>query len=103
MKALPFLAALFIAGAALAHGQHQWVADGQYRSVADNTLCCGNNDCTHVAKEDVKLVGDEWQIRLGPAVVTIPRNEAQWSEDGKYSVCIWGGKVKCFFIPPVGV
>ena len=39
----------------------------------------------------------------GDNVVTIPQREAQWSEDGKYSVRIWGGKVKCFFIPPVGV
>lgn len=94
---------VLLASMAYAHGPHQWVQDGGYLSKTDGTLCCGEHDCHHLAREQIHNVNGQWSFTLGGVEWQVPPGEVQWGEDGQYSACIWGGKVKCFFIPPNGV
>ena len=104
MKRLLAAAGLaLVASVAYAHGAHKWVQEGGYRSLVDHTLCCGENDCHHIAREDIRNVNGQWSFVLGGVEWQVPPGEVQWGEDGEFSACIWGGKVKCFFIPPQGV
>ena len=102
MKALPFLAALFLACAALAHGPHKWVQEGNYRSVVDGSPCCNEHDCHHLDPRGVRLIAGRWFFEYDGQQYAVPAGEVQWGEDGQYSACIWGGKVRCFFVPPDG-
>ena len=102
MKAFAILLLMLVPAVALAHGPHKWVLDGLYRSIVSNELCCGEHDCVHLARQDVRQIGGNWTFVLDGTLWTVPAGEVQWGEDGQYSVCIWGGKVKCFFVPPDG-
>lgn len=104
MRAAFCAVALLLASAvAYAHGPHQWVQDGGYRSVSDGSLCCGEHDCHHLDRANIRNVAGQWFFTLGGIEWAVPPGEVQWGEDGQYSACIWGGKVKCFFVPPNGV
>lgn len=102
VKAFLVIAALALAGTAYAHGPHKWVLEGLYRSIVSNELCCGEHDCHHLDRHDVRLIDGQWFFTLAGQEWAVPRGEVQWGEDGQYSACIWGGKVKCFFVPPQG-
>ena len=48
----------------------------------------------------MRLIGNQWTFVLDGTLRAVPIGEGQWSEDGKYSACIWGGQVKCFLPSP---
>ena len=65
--------------------------------------CCdANKDCHSLNPDEVKHVPGGVDIRLGDQTIHIPGEEIMPSEDGRYWVCYWGDKVRCFFAPYSG-
>jgi hypothetical protein len=91
--------------AASPHGSAQWIADGRYQSPEDGTLCCGEQDCHPVDPSTVRMLEGDYEVPLpgAGAAIRYPVDWTQESENAFAWVCIWGGKVRCFFMPPVGV
>jgi hypothetical protein len=75
-----------------------WINHGHYKSPADGSHCCGDNDCFLLPAEDVRPTAAGWLIEsLGE---TIPYSEAQTSEDGEFWRCKrYDGSRRCFFAP----
>lgn len=95
---------LLASPAAMPHGSAQWIADGRYQSPEDGTFCCGEHDCHVVVPNTVRIIEGRYEIPLPGTdqAVSYPIDWTQVSENEWAWVCIWGGKVKCFFMPPVG-
>lgn len=65
--------------------------------------CCdAGKDCHSLNADEVKHVPGGVNIRLGEQTIHIPGEEIMPSEDGRYWVCYWGNKVRCFFAPYSG-
>jgi hypothetical protein len=75
-----------------------WINHGNYKSPADGSHCCGNNDCFTVPASDMKPTPAGWLIESIGEVV--PYSEAQTSEDGEFWRCKrYDGSRRCFFAP----
>ena len=66
--------------------------------------CCHDRDCRPVPPEAVKLTPRGWQIQTTGE--TIPFDKAQYSPDGRFHICSYGGvpeaKTICLFTPGAG-
>lgn len=92
MRAL-VLVLMLIAGMVPA-SSHEW-----YRGLenAAGQICCNERDCGPLADDDVEEVTGGYLIKsLG---LTVPYGALQPSPDGRWHVCVWGGKARCFFGP----
>jgi hypothetical protein len=90
------LVLLLLAPTANAHDF--WINHSGYKSLADGTHCCGNNDCFEFSAADVTATPAGWLVK--PLGETIPYSEAQASEDGKFWRCKrYDGSRRCFFAP----
>ena len=89
------VALVLFASPAFAHDF--WINHGNYKSPADGTHCCGDNDCQALNAEDVKITPRGYALMSGELV---PFSEAQTSEDGAYWRCKrYDGSRRCFFAP----
>jgi hypothetical protein len=89
------LALAFFTSPAFAHDF--WINHGDYKSPADGTHCCGDNDCKMLSPEEVKVSQRGYVLMNGELV---PFSEAQPSEDGEYWRCKrYDGSRRCFFAP----
>jgi hypothetical protein len=75
-----------------------WINHGNYKSPADGSHCCGDNDCFLVPASEMHPTAAGWLIEsLGEV---IPYSEAQTSEDGEFWRCKrYDGSRRCFFAP----
>lgn len=62
--------------------------------------CCQDKDCLLIAQDRVAQERGGWRL-LDHGVVW-PFAKTHPSEDGKFYLCIWGGKMQCFFAPHSG-
>jgi hypothetical protein len=77
---------------------HEWLS-GQ-RDPLTGVGCCNDKDCHPQPFGAVEPVKGGWLIRATGEVW--PEGRQLWSQDGRYWVCIWGGKTRCLFVPPMG-
>jgi hypothetical protein len=92
-----------------AHGDHQWIANGDLHDPVSGQWCCGDNDCHVVDDAAVIYVGKGYYVR--------ERNDSGFefieeqralplSPDGRIHRCIEHGYVddavytRCFIVPP---
>ncbi len=89
---------LSLGGAALAHGDAEWIMRGQHRNQAGE-WCCGEGDCSVVrGVHTVSLPGPGYRL---PGGEFVPQGEAQPSPDGQFWRCQRpDGSRRCFFAPP---
>lgn len=90
------IAALLFAGPALAHDFYT----GKFNRMGES--CCGLNDCEPIPNTDVRIVKSGYAVRFGEGEVVIPFGQELNSPDGRFHKCVWGGQVKCLFVPPLG-
>src|SRR5690349_7257393 len=97
------IAALWLAtaGGALAHDEARWIQERAIKNTIGE-LCCGERDCNSVEENDVKITPSGFLIKSSGELV--PFNEAlplpaDERALGRYWICHWGGKRKCFFAP----
>ncbi len=103
------LLALFSVHLAEAHGDHQWIANGDLHDPVSGQWCCGDNDCHVVDDAAVIYVGTGYYVR--------ERNDSGFefieeqralplSPDGRIHRCVEHGYVddavytRCFIVPP---
>lgn len=58
--------------------------------------CCSERDCQQIASEEVRVLpqgGYQWRDH------TIPQGKVRFSPDDHYHICIFSGRVLCFFAP----
>ena len=72
------------------------------RNKKGERCCDAGKDCHSLNADEVKHVPGGVNIRLGEQTIHIPGEEIMPSEDGRYWVCYWGDKVRCFFAPYSG-
>ncbi len=73
-----------------------WINHGNYTS-KEGVHCCGDNDCSALEPNDVKITPRGYVLTNGELV---PFTEAQPSEDGEYWRCKrFDGSRRCFFAP----
>lgn len=72
------------------------------RNKKGERCCDAGKDCHSLNADEVKHVPGGVNIRLGEQTIHIPGEEIMPSEDGRYWVCYWGDKVRCFFAPHSG-
>ena len=92
-----------------AHGDHQWIANGDLHDPVSGQWCCGDNDCHVVDDAAVIYVGTGYYVR--------ERNDSGFefieeqralplSPDGRIHRCVEHGYVddavytRCFIVPP---
>lgn len=97
--------------AAFAHGPAQWIQDGNYKNAA-HEMCCGEADCGFYKSGTIEHTADgyevdaDFQVEYRGTVTLIhikeliPEEDATPSPTGEYWACSWGGKRRCFFVPP---
>jgi hypothetical protein len=74
-----------------------WINHGNYKSPADGSHCCGDNDCKMLSPEEVRITPRGYVLTNGELV---PFSEAQGSEDGLFWRCKrHDGSRRCFFAP----
>lgn len=61
--------------------------------------CCNRTDCWEVTDVDVHPAGPVYMVNVGGYMYSIDRKQILASEDHKYHACVWGGELKCFFVP----
>jgi hypothetical protein len=93
-------ALLYLGWIALTPAQaHEWFS-GQ-RNPVSGYGCCNGSDCHLIETEDWwEEAGLIW-VRMAGKTWSIPADQAQPSQDkdGKAAACIWGGQLRCFFMP----
>jgi hypothetical protein len=90
-----FIASIVIRSASA----HEWYS-GQ-RNPVNGYGCCNGSDCHLIETEDWWEEAGVIYVRRNGATWAIPADQAQPSQDknGKAAACIWGGKLRCFFMP----
>jgi hypothetical protein len=85
------------------HAHDFWINHGMYTS-PQGVHCCGQNDCHEVPGDEVRAGPAGYMLILdGDRIETVPYQEAQPSEDGKYWRCQrYDGSRRCFFAPQPG-
>lgn len=86
---------------------HQKLASDAWIDRSNNKKgerCCdAGKDCHTIMPERVAHVPRGVNVTLEDGrVLFIPGQEIMPSEDGRYWLCYWGGRVKCFFAPYSG-
>jgi hypothetical protein len=95
-----FIAAAVFGWASGAWGHEHWISAKKFRNPLTGELCCGDNDCFMIPKEQVRLTKQGYELSTGELV---PYSEALPSEDGEYWRCKrYNGSRRCFFAPPLG-
>jgi len=97
MAALSAAFLLAAAGAAMPHGDAQWIQNGNYRA-SSGELCCGPIDCGPIPAQEVQNVKDGYIVRG----FHVPFSQAMPSTDGQYWGCTKPGGIRCFFAPLMG-
>lgn len=83
---------------------HSWYTGLQNEQ---GQICCGGTDCGPLADSEVTPVPGGYQVHtkdFAPKHIKIdafvPNARAKPAkEGGEYSLCYWGGEVKCFWFP----
>lgn len=80
---------------------HQWFSN-QVNPVTE-ARCCNNSDCVVIEtdawwEDEYGIIYVRWR---NGATYAIPADQALPSQDkeGKAAACMWGGKLRCFFMP----
>lgn len=86
---------------------HQKLASDAWIDRSNNKKgerCCDSGkDCWSLAPERVKPTEGGVNVTLDDGeTMFVPGREIMPSEDGKYWLCVWGGKRRCFFAPYSG-
>lgn len=96
------------------HGAGEWIGRGDYKNPVGE-LCCGERDCSYMIAGQVKATPEGYEVdavfrlEFGGTSTDqyvkefVPYREATPSLDGIYWRCFWGGKRKCFFVPPTSM
>lgn len=82
---------------------HEWFT--HKRDPVTNDDCCNGTDCKPIADDRWWQDGNEYVVRwLDNIEYRIPVKQAQPSQDlqGRAAGCVWGGKLRCFFLPVSG-
>lgn len=89
------IAAAYIAPA---FGHREWL-DGTTVDKKTQSLCCGaDKDCFRLDPSHVHLLADGL-YHFDDTPFTIDEKRAMPSPDGAYWRCIWGGEIRCLFVP----
>lgn len=106
-------AVLFLAVMTMGHGPAEWIERDSYKNAAGE-LCCGERDCGYFKSGHIEHVDGgyevdaDFQVEIADRQTVmhvkgfVPNTEATPSPTGEYWACVWGGKLKCFFVPPPG-
>lgn len=101
---------IFAVEAARAHGDAQWIADDP---TTDH--CCGVDDCAWAPNPTTTVTEagpGRWHVRVTTHPNAPLGTERTFEEGGPdvfpsidqhYWVCVYHGRVRCFFYPPAGV
>lgn len=92
--------ALLASGQAIAH---EWFTD-RYNPVT-GVHCCSGADCVVIPDEAWWQEGKDIKVRwMDGKVYSMPLAQALPSEDkqGRAAACVWGGQLRCFFLPVTG-
>ena len=82
-----------------AHGEHDWIRRGGYRSPLTNEWCCDKDDCVSIPADQVESTQPGW--RIIPTGEVVPYIDTLPSEDGRFWRCHQpNGVRRCFFAPP---
>ncbi len=76
---------------------HSWYT-GKTNPVT-GASCCNLTDCWAVEVGQVRSVGAGYTVTFGGQVYSIDHDQVQPSEDHQFHACIWGGELKCLFVP----
>lgn len=81
---------------------HDWFTD-KVNPVTKN-LCRNHTDCHVIPIYDLWQDGNDWVVLWDGKEWRIPQTQAQPTEDakGRPAACIWGGQIRCVFIPLFG-
>lgn len=82
---------------------HDWFTN-KSNPITHNS-CCNGTDCKVIADVDWWREGDNYLVRwFDGKTYSIPATQALPSEDrtGKAAGCVWGGALRCFFLPVTG-
>lgn len=68
------------------------------------TECCSDGHCAPVPGKQVTISADGYEVHYRDPTVTYyaPKWMVKPSPDGKYHLCVVGGKPVCFFAPQAG-
>jgi hypothetical protein len=91
-----FVACLLIgvAGPAASHDIYTGLLDP-----LAGTICCGGHDCFPIGEERVERVNNGWFVQYLGERHFVSAKRALPSPDGKYHICWWGNRVRCFLAP----
>ncbi len=90
--------ALFAASTAVAHDF--WINNSNYKSLTDQSHCCGDNDCVAISPDNVKVTAAGYALSTPFAGEVVPYSDSQTSEDENYWRCKrYDGTRRCFFAP----
>ncbi|GEM_PF-1586660 len=95
-----FTLAFCVSVAGLADAHDYW-GNGREVDYATKQLCCGQNDCREVAPEAMH-VSRTGIFSFDDTNLVIEIQRAMPSPDGRIWRCIWGGEIKCLFVPKPG-
>lgn len=92
--------AMLIAGPVLAHGDAQWIRDGDFQD-ENGISCCGPEDCSTIPRAQVRFVGHGYFVRGR----LFERSRVPPSIDGNFWLCVntQTGAPRCLFAPRVGM
>jgi hypothetical protein len=81
---------------------HEWFSH-QRNPVTGASCCYGGptGDCQPISDTDWWRDGEDYKVRQGDTVYSIPAKQALPSQDpeGRAAACILYGKLLCFFVP----
>ena len=102
MTASRFFGSVFVLGVmiyAIPAAAHDKWWNGREVDPDTKRYCCGDNDVTHLTREQVKSVPGGFQ--LSDTGEFVPDSRVQPSVDGEYWVFRWGSpmRTQCFFAP----
>src|SRR5262245_29653305 len=77
---------------------HNYWGNGREVDQATKQLCCGKNDCKEVAPETMHVT-PTGVFMFDDTDLIIDVSRAMPSPDGRIWRCIWGGEIRCLFVP----
>lgn len=87
--------------AASAHGDAQWIADGNFKG-ADGRSCCGPTDCHRLAPDAVTYRPGTFTVLHDGRALPFAEALTRLSPDADWWVCAVPGFVRCLWRPAIG-